>query len=150
VDGGAGMSVDVSRDLVIDFGIEKKVGREELRYVHRRRQLYLGFILDEIVGKINIKQLWIFGSAISYNHFPWSDLDVMVISDGDPDTEVKCISKACVKASKHDTWNKCKDVDILWYRPEEFKEQSEIFGHICWNIRKYGLKYFDRMWFGEQ
>jgi predicted nucleotidyltransferase len=129
---------------IFEFSVDPDVGDSFYRFVHPRRQMYLKSILESLPKSVD--ELWIFGSAVTPNHFSGSDLDIMLIGDDISDDDIMLIYSRISEVAKIDTWNKCPNCDLLWKSRAEFDEWKGEWGHCFWNIAQYGVKYFDRRW----
>jgi len=144
------------RDLVFEnqtnkvyvFSVDPDIGEPALRYVHPRRQIYLQALLLNIPDEVD--ELWVYGSAVTPNHYPWSDFDVLVLGDRIGDYQLAELRESAHEASRRDTWNECKDVSIISMSRGEFLAGCEERGSFAWNVWHNGIKYYDKAWFASK
>lgn len=126
--------------LTIDSPIKKEahifnsVTSKPYQYIHPLKQRNVENIINSLPS--SVEQLWVFGSAVTYNHYPWSDLDILVISKHMSDEDIKSIrrSAAC-------------SIDLIVKTKDEFNQYCNQFGHCFYDILREGIKYYDRSWF---
>ncbi|MDR1061016.1 MAG: nucleotidyltransferase domain-containing protein [Clostridiales bacterium] len=96
----------------------------------------------------SIDQVWVFGSAVTPDHYSWSDLDMLLLGDIS-DEDLLRIYGGFSEARKLDTWNTNKNVDIVCDTLSNFERDKDEFGHVLWYVNRYGVLYYDRRWDNE-
>ena len=85
----------------------------------------------------SVEQLWVFGSAVTPNHRPDSDLDLLVVGDLTIEDKKRIIDAAGC------------EVDLFVTDKMFFDKKSKDFTHCYYNVAQNGILYFDREWLNE-
>jgi predicted nucleotidyltransferase len=109
--------------------------RKAYRFVHPLKQKSLESVFENLPDSVD--ELWVFGSAVTRSHYPWSDLDLFVIGDLTAlDRKRVILSAGC-------------PVDLLVDTKDNFNAHCDEFAHCYYRIKREGIKYFDRRWLDE-
>ena len=111
------------------------VTNKMFRFIHPFKQKNFENIYKHLPRSVD--QLWVFGSAVTPNHHPDSDLDLLVV--GDLSLEDK---KTIIDAAG------CQ-VDLFVTDKIFFEKKSKDFTHCYYNVMQNGILYFDREWLNE-
>ena len=137
----------LENDTRVAIEFKDVIGDPACRFVHPYRQKYLKILLGNIPDSVD--QIWVFGSAITMDNGPESDLDVLLIGDDIGGSEKKIIYKLLSLAGFDDNSLKCTDVDIITANKTDFINHINTFGHLFYEIWRKGLLYYDKQWITE-
>jgi hypothetical protein len=145
-DWGWGAVINEKGEVVaIEFPVDKDVGEPAFRFVHPRRQVYVKALIDNLPRSVD--ELWVYGSAVTPDHYSMSDLDVLILGDGISRDERAALDQVmCRTALDLDTWNERRDVNILYDTKSGFDSRCDEHGHLYYAVKHDGLKYYDRRW----
>ena len=106
------------------------------RFIHPLRQKNFENVFNNLPDTVG--QLWVFGSAVTANCLPWSDLDICAVGGNITMDDRRRIIEAAG----------C-ETDLLVADNEVFTQKSAQFGHCYYNIVNTGILYYDKGWFDE-
>ena len=127
------LNMDIDTPAVKEHIVFKLVVPEKkYQFIHPLKQRSFRNLMRNLPQ--SVEQLWVFGSAVTRNHYPWSDIDILCIG------EISYAELAGMKNSLD-----CES-DILIKTKDEFRKYQNVFGHCFYHVLRDGIKYYDRSW----
>ncbi|MDR3239791.1 MAG: nucleotidyltransferase domain-containing protein [Clostridiales bacterium] len=105
------------------------------RFIHPLKQKNFENVYQHLPR--SVEQLWVFGSSVTPNNRPDSDLDLLAV--GNLSIEDR---KAIIDAAG------C-EVDLIVTDRAFFSQKSKEFAHCFYTVVRNGILYFDREWLYE-